>query len=306
MGYFKDYLAQKTASDKQLGIKHPSIDPSPRFKLHSSFIVSTSYDYKEGELTVIMNSGKIYTYANVSLDKADGLTTAASPGAYYDRYIKIHKAVEIPHIKRTSPLVKKILEVAPPKVKPTKEKEDTTIKDVLGTAWGIAELAIMFAPLPFKLPVQLAIAGTAITGSIVLEKYGIDKPPEIKAIMDVAVGYSIYAGLRGITARTAEFYAGTKTPFFNAAYKAGKVQATVTPAQASMGIIMGGKTWKNTIVGIEERRLFESSFRSEFAAGSDLFRRDAFGNVVFDTLDDIPKAFDMKGKPFDIGYLSKL
>ena len=58
---------------------------TPWFNLNSSFLHACRYRFEEPTLEVLINREYIY---RVSLSRADGLTTAKSPGRYYDRCIK--------------------------------------------------------------------------------------------------------------------------------------------------------------------------------------------------------------------------
>ena len=56
--------------------------------LQSSNLVAYRYNEGEKKLQVKFTSGRIYEYADVPKDVAEGLSTAPSPGKYFNAEIK--------------------------------------------------------------------------------------------------------------------------------------------------------------------------------------------------------------------------
>ena len=56
--------------------------------LQSSNLAAYRYNEGEKKLEVKFTSGRVYSYANVPKDIVDGLSTAGSPGKYFNAEIK--------------------------------------------------------------------------------------------------------------------------------------------------------------------------------------------------------------------------
>lgn len=326
MGYFVDYY-QKLVSEAEamnasgakgtVWLNQQLQLYTPKFNLNSSFLISCKFRYKPQNLIVYIS--KSYEYST-SLSVADGLTVAPHPGAYYDAYIKGKKTGGKGDAPKTSEAAegkpkttgydkekiaakdKKLIEdlkykpyFAPPTKVLQQNKENTSdsaMKSAIGTMWGVAEIGLFAAAPALSLPTNLLLAGGNILMSSILSSQGISKPISVDLALDLAVGYSIYAGVKGVVGRGAQYAASFKTPYFSLAYKEGMLNAKVTAPQVAQGIVTGGQAWKNTLVGIGERNALKEYLTSDVA--SELYSRNLNGDYIFNSVDDVSKAFANK------------
>lgn len=87
MGKIKQFfdIADSNQDQASLSVK---INETPKMAiLNSSFILSVKYNRRKKTLTIETKKGN-YDYPNISLDVADGITVAPSPGKYYNQNIK--------------------------------------------------------------------------------------------------------------------------------------------------------------------------------------------------------------------------
>ena len=254
---------------KKYFTNHPGATTTDWLYHDSSFIKAIKYDNKQGTLYVKIGS-KTYTY-QVSLDTANGLSTATHWGQYYDEYIKGKSTKSnkvLAQLNQIMNVANKATVIKQSGVKVTQEKpivtnpNDKALKDVLGTVWGGAQLALVFAPLPVATPLRLGIAAASIFAGSWLEAKGIEAPLAVDVAINLASGYGLYAGLKGIGTRAAKFSGLVKSPFVNVGYKAGVVKASVTPTQAVAGILFGGGKWKKAIVNMEQKVAETTAARS--------------------------------------------
>ena len=233
--------------------------------VNSTFISAIKYETKTKTIYVRINNKKEYGYPDLSEELFIKFYNAAHPGKFYDEFIKTKSSKKTESNKVLSNINKlinvgsKSLIVKKPGITISQQKpiainpNDKAMKDVLGTIWGGVQLGLVFAPLPVSTPLRIGIAAASILSGSWLEAKGIEAPLAVDLAIDVAAGYGLYAGLKGIGTRTAKFSGLVKSPFVNVGYKAGVVKASVTPTQAVAGIMFGGNKWKQAIVNMEQK-----------------------------------------------------